>query len=82
MNKFTVILVAAGLASLASAPAFASQAGGPDPSNPVPHKGALANWNEMFGLTDVMGPAPTASVEAITGGPPSDPVNAVVPHGQ
>ncbi len=69
MNTITLALAAAAVAGLASTSAFAfgGRAGGPDPSNPVQHTGAYANYNHMVVVPWVSGPAPSVPVSAMTG---------------
>jgi hypothetical protein len=79
MNKTAFALLTAGIIGLASAPAFAESGrqGGPDMDNPVPHTGAYADYNNMVTIPWVMGPAPSALVDQVTGAvspPPSDEV--------
>jgi len=45
MTKFTTIVAAAGLALIASTPAFANKAGGPDTLNPVVKEGTPVSSN-------------------------------------
>jgi len=70
MTKIAAAIAAVGLALVASTPAFANRAGGPDTQNPVPHVPAFAsaaNTVQVLGGRGERLVEPTVTAEALTG---------------
>jgi len=79
MTKFTTAAVAAlGLALVASTPAFADKAGGPDTQNPVPHDAVSVNGLATIQVWGGRGQhiEPTVLADSVTGTTSSDDVVA------
>ncbi len=82
MNKLTSAVAAVGLVLVASTPAFANRAGGPDTTNPIVKEGVAATQNAaVTGSVEVWAGQqrqvqPTVLADAVTGAS-SDPTEVV-----